>query len=150
MPKRRTAAATTEATEPTPAREAAIAAEEKAAELAKHEPARPAFASDPFPGISVSLSDHQGGPSMHLQRSQQYRQMQIRIEGGQLADHHQARLRQAGWRDRTEEEGIWTKQIDRDARWQSVQQMEREFREIANAIRKEKGLAPALEGMAVA
>ena len=59
-------------------------------------------------------------------------------------------LKRAGWRDRTEEEGVWTKQIDRDARWQSVAQMEQEFRSVANAIRKDKGLEPALEGMAVA
>lgn len=107
----------------------------------------PAFAPDPRPMISVSLSHHRGGPAMHLLRSHRFRQMQIRFDGEQPAGRHLARLKEAGWRDRTEEEGIWTKQIDRDARWQSVQRMERQFREVANAIREEKGLGPALTGM---
>jgi hypothetical protein len=59
-------------------------------------------------------------------------------------------LAQAGWKDRTEAEGVWTRQIDREARWQSVRAMEQEFKAVANAIRWEKGLEPALEGMAVA
>ena len=40
--------------------------------------------------------------------------------------------------------------IDPNARWQSVQQMEREFKAVANAIRKDKGLEPVLEGLAMA
>ena len=59
-------------------------------------------------------------------------------------------LSRAGWRDRTEEEGVWTKQIDRNARWQSVDKMEREFKEVANAIRRDKGLDLAMQGLAVA
>ena len=61
-----------------------------------------------------------------------------------------AMLKEAGWTDRTREEGVWTKQIDKDARWQSVQAMEREFKEIANAIRKDKGLEPVLQELSVA
>ena len=50
--------------------------------------------------------------------------------------------------DRTKSEGVYTKQIDPEARWQSVAKMEQEFREIANAIRKNEGLGPVLEGLA--
>ncbi len=59
-------------------------------------------------------------------------------------------LRQAGWTDRTEIEGVWTKQIDPNARWQSVDQMEKEFKVIANAIREERGLEPVLERLTLA
>lgn len=107
------------------------------------------YASDPHATITVSLSDYRGGPSMHLLRSQQFNQMQIRFDGEQPGEQSLAMLARAGWKDRTESEGVWTKQIDRNARWQSVQQMEREFRDIANAIRRDKGLEPALTGMAV-
>jgi hypothetical protein len=48
------------------------------------------------------------------------------------------------------EEGVWTKHIDRNACWQSVDRMGREFREVANAIRRDKGLEPAMQGLAVA
>lgn len=113
-------------------------------------PPPPVYAADPNPKISVSLSDYRGGPSAHLLRSHRFNQMQIRFDGQQPGDPAQAMLRDAGWRDRTESEGIWTKQIDREARWQSVQQMEREFKAVANAIREAKGLEPALEGLAPA
>ena len=87
---------------------------------------------------------------MHLLRSQKFNQMQIRFDGQQPDKPHLTMLAEAGWKDRTEAEGVWTKQIDKNARWQSVQQMEREFKAVADAIRESKGLAPALEGMAVA
>jgi hypothetical protein len=110
----------------------------------------PPHAIDPRPVISVSLSDHRGGPSVTLQRSQKFHQMQIRFDREQPGEQHLAMLAHAGWKDRTESEGVWTKQIDRNARWQSVQQMEREFKDVANAIREAKGMKPALEGMAMA
>jgi hypothetical protein len=110
------------------------------------EAAKPPYAADPAPGLSISLSDHRGGPAMHLLRSHKFHQMQIRFDREQPDEKHLARLKQAGWKDRTESEGVWTKQIDRDRRWQSVQDMEQEFKNVANAIRKGKGLAPALEG----
>jgi hypothetical protein len=71
--------------------------------------------------------------------------MQIRFDGAQPDEQYPAMLVKAGWKDRTQEEGVWTKQIDRNARWQSVQQMEREFQEVANSIRRDKGLGPVLE-----
>lgn len=110
----------------------------------------PVYAADPHPKITVSLSDYRGGPSAHLLRSHRYNQMQIRFDGEQPGEQAQAMLRDAGWRDRTEEEGIWTKQIARAARWQSVRLMEQEFRAVPTAIREAKGLAPALEGLAPA
>jgi hypothetical protein len=110
----------------------------------------PAYAADPHPLISVSLGEFRGGPAMHLLRSHRFRQMQIRFDREQPDEKCLAMLGHAGWTDRSQSEGIWTKQIDPDARWQSVQQIEREFKEVANAIRKGKGLETALEGMAMA
>lgn len=110
----------------------------------------PAHAPDPRSVQSVSLSNHRGGPSMHLLRSQKFNQMQIRFDREQPDEKHLAMLARTGWKDRTEAEGVWTKQIDREARWQSVQQMEREFQAVANAIRNDKGMKPVLEGFAVA
>lgn len=133
-----------------PVKAAAGTAAEIPPEPAKEADARPSHAPDPHPTMSVSLSDHRGGPSMHLLRSHRFHQMQIRFDGSQPDEHHLAMLGEAGWKDRTESENVWTKQIDREARWQSVQQMEREFRAVANAIRKDRGLAPALEGVALA
>jgi hypothetical protein len=138
------------AIEPTPEAASGIAAKELT-ERAKERPAgEAAHAADPHAKISVSLSEIRGGPSMHLLRSHRFRQMQIRFDGGQPDEKYLTLLKQAGWTDRSESEGVWTKQIDPQARWQSVEQMEREFKEVANAIRQGKGLEPALEGLAVA
>jgi hypothetical protein len=110
----------------------------------------PRFTADPHPKITVSLSGRRGGPAVHLLRSQKFHQMQIRFDAGQPGEEYLAMLASAGWKDRTEAEGVWTKQIDRDARWQSVAKMEQEFRDVANAIRKDRGLEPALGGRALA
>src|SRR5207248_802212 len=110
----------------------------------------PAHTADPRSVISVGLSDHRGGPSMHLLRSQKFNQLQIRFDREQPDEKYLAMLSEAGWKDRTEAEGVWTKQIDKNARWQSVDKMEREFKAVANAIREDKGLRPALEGLAMA
>jgi hypothetical protein len=71
--------------------------------------------------------------------------MQIQFTRQQPDERYQDMLKKAGWTDRTETEGVWTKQIDPDARWQSVSQMELEFREVANAIRGDRKLGPVLE-----
>jgi hypothetical protein len=105
----------------------------------------PAYAADPHEKISVSLSGTPGGPAMHLLRSHKYNQMQIRFDRGQPDEQYLKILTDAGWKDRTASEGVFTKQIDRDARWQSVREMEQEFKDVANAIRKDKGLGPVLE-----
>jgi hypothetical protein len=101
----------------------------------------------PEPKITVSLSDAPGGPAMILLRSDRFRQMQIQFNREQPGEKYQNMLKQAGWTDRTETDGVWTKQIDPEARWQSVQKMEREFRDVANAIRGDKKLGPVLEGL---
>ena len=102
--------------------------------------AKPAYAADPHEKISVSLSAVKGGPEMHLLRSHRFNQLQIRFDREQPDEQYLKMLRDAGWRDRTEEEGVYTKQIDPEARWQSVDRMEKEFKSMANAIRKDKKL----------
>jgi hypothetical protein len=106
---------------------------------------RPAYAADPHEKLSVSLSNVRGGPAMHLLRSHRYNQMQVRFDREQPDEQYLAMLAKAGWRDRTESEGVFTKQIDPNARWQSVAKMEQEFKDVANAIRRAKGLGPFLE-----
>jgi hypothetical protein len=59
-------------------------------------------------------------------------------------DKYKLMLKEAGWRDRTEEEGIWTKQIPRDSGWQPAADAERLFKQIANEIRAAKGLGAVL------
>jgi hypothetical protein len=108
------------------------------------------YAADPCPTTTVNLCDYSGGPAMHLMRSHRFKQMQVRFDHGQPDERYLLMLKRAGWTDRSESEGVWTKQIDPGARWQSVDQMEKEFKAIANAIRKERGLAPVLERLALA
>lgn len=141
------AAETTFDMEPATAGSATTTTPESRSEPPKEEAAgeRP-YPADPNTKISVSLSDTNGGPSMHLLRSHRFNQMQVRFDGQQPDEQHLAMLKEAGWRDRTQEEGVYTKQIDRDAKWQSVAQMEREFKAVANAIRESKGLGPVLDG----
>ena len=62
-------------------------------------------------------------------------------------DKYKAMLHEAGWRDRTEEEGNWTKQIPTDSGWQPAADAERLFKQIANEIRADKGLR-AVMGLA--
>jgi hypothetical protein len=76
--------------------------------------------------------------------------MQILFDQGQPDEQSLTMLKRAGWIDRTESEGVWTKQIDQNARWQSVDRMEQEFKAMANAIRKERGLEPVLQTLALA
>ncbi len=133
----------------TPGAEAtsATATQEPRQANAERAASQSAYAPDPTPQISVSLSDASGGPAMHLLRSHRYRQMHVKFEGEQPEQKHVDMLKHAGWTDRTATEGVFTKQIDSNARWQSVQKMEQEFRDVANAIRTSKGLQPALEGL---
>ncbi|MDR3635869.1 MAG: DEAD/DEAH box helicase family protein [Isosphaeraceae bacterium] len=112
-------------------------------EKAASEPRTPIKTPDPRPVMSISLGDTRGSPRVQLRRSHKYKQMQIQFEQ-QPDEKYLLMLKRAGWRDRTEEEGIWTKQIDPDYRWQSVDVMEREFKQVANAIRTDKGLEPVM------
>jgi hypothetical protein len=124
----------------------AVEASQQAQKAASSGPSHPA---DPHEEISVRLCEIPTGPSMHLLRSHRFRQMQIRFDHGQPDEHFLAILKRAGWTDRSESEGAWTKQIDPNARWQSVRDMEHEFKEVANAIRTSKGLEPALAGLSI-
>jgi hypothetical protein len=89
-----------------------------AAEPSREAAARePAYAADPHEKFSVSLSDVVGGPAMHLLRSHRYNQMQVRFDGEQPDERYLKMLTDAGWKDRTQEEGVYTKQIDKNAKW---------------------------------
>jgi hypothetical protein len=123
--------------------EGAPATQEPPAAQASAEQRR--YAADPDDKISVPLSNAPDGPIVHLARSHKFKQMQIRFDGEQPADNYVKQLTDAGWKDRTKSEGVFTKQIDQDKTWQSVRDMEREFRDIANAIRQDKGLPATLK-----
>ena len=98
--------------------------------------------------MSVSLGDGNGSPRMQLLRSHRYRQMQIHFDR-QPDDKYLMMLKDAGWADRTESEGIWTKQVAQ-GEWKPVADAERLFKDIANSIRRDKGLEPVLQGLSVA
>ena len=108
----------------------------------------PILTPDPRGVMSISLGDEKGSHRIRLLRSHKYKQMQIEFEQ-QPDEKYLAMLKQAGWTDRTESEGIWTKQLPQ-GEWKPVADAERDFKEVANAIRKDKGLKPAMEGLAVA
>jgi hypothetical protein len=64
-------------------------------------------------------------------------------------DKYLALLKAEGWTDRTEREGIWTKQVEL-GQWEPVVNAERLFKEIANGIRQDRGLEPVMEGLSAA
>ena len=146
MARKQTATKGKPAAEATPATDTVTLEPLPPAAKAAGEP--PAYAADPHAKISVSLSDVRGGPEMHLLRSHKYKQMQVRFDHGQPDEQYLRMLTDAGWKDRTESEGVFTKQIDRDAKWQSVAKMEEEFKVVANEIRKSRGLGPVLKELA--
>jgi hypothetical protein len=98
---------------------------------------------DPYELKTVTLGSSNADPKMRLLRSFRYRQMQIRFEQDP-DDKYKAILHNAGWRDRTEEEGIWTKQIPKDSGWQPAADAERLFKQIANEIRADKGMGTVM------
>jgi hypothetical protein len=95
--------------------------------------------SDPREWKTVTLGTSNADPKIRLLRSLKYRQMQIQFDRDP-DDKYKEMLAKAGWRDRTEEEGIWTKQIPRGSGWQPAAEAERLFKQIANQIRADKGL----------
>ena len=135
-----------------PAGEAAtgIAAEAPQAPAKDAAAREPTYAADPHPKISVSLSDHQAARACTCSAATASSRCRYASTASSPTRNTWPCSRQAGWTDRSESEGVWTKQIDPNARWQSVQKMEREFRDVANAIRRDKGMGPVLEGLAVA
>ncbi len=125
----------------------AESAQQRESEPVAEAPARrPIVTPDPRGVMSASLGDD---GRMQLLRSHQYRQMQIKFDR-QPDEKYLAMLAKADWRDRTEEEGIWTRQIPKEESWKTVIDAERLFETIANAIRKDKGLEPVHLERAVA
>jgi hypothetical protein len=151
MPKAKKANHPAPATDAAPEHSPAVTTAGEGSTAAQEPPAgQPAaeqrtYAADPDPKLTASLSGTKGGPVIHLLRSHKFKQMQIRVDGEQLEDKYVKMIEDLGWKNRTRTEGIFTKQIDHDARWQSVRKMEDEFREVANKIRADRNLAPTLE-----
>ncbi len=102
---------------------------------------------------SIKLGPERDSPRLRLLRSYRFNQLQVRSDE-ELPQSAREQLHAAGWRDRTEEEGIWTKQLPprprKDAEdpgpvtpgWPTVVEAERLFHELANANRADKGLPP--------
>jgi hypothetical protein len=100
---------------------------------------------------SINLGLDRDSPRLRLLRSYRFNQLQIRSDE-ELPQAAREQLQAAGWRDRTEEEGIWTMQLPPRPRkdtedsepskpgWPTVVEAERLFHELANAIRADKGL----------
>jgi hypothetical protein len=94
---------------------------------------------DPFPFMAVTLGPDKSSPKMTLYRSNKLNQLAIQFEE-KPAEEHRRQLREAGWRWR-EDEGVWTKQMDRERRATAQMEAERLFSEIGEAIRAERGLS---------
>ena len=103
---------------------------------------------DPRGMMSISLGDTPGSPRIQLRRSQKYKQLQLHFDE-KPDDKYLAVLKAEGWTDRTEREGIWTKQVEL-GQWEPVVNAERLFKEIANGIRQDRGLEPVMEGLSAA
>jgi hypothetical protein len=106
---------------------------------------------EPFELKQAKLGAAPDSPKIALLRSHRFNQMQIRADEP-LPEKQQAMLREAGWTDRTEAEGIWTKQLPKgldDAgnprkKWRDTADAERLFTQIANDIRTEQKLGSVL------
>jgi hypothetical protein len=99
---------------------------------------------DPRGQKIAALGADRNGPKIELLRSHRYNQMQVRSDEP-LSEKHQGMLTQAGWTDRMEKEGIWTKQLPKEQeKWRDVADAEKLFKQIANEMRADKGLGPVL------
>ena len=95
---------------------------------------------DPFVLMAVTLGPDAESPRIRLYRSNKLNQMAIKFDT--KPEHpYRERLRANGWRWR-EDEGVWTKQLERERRAAGQLQAERLFTEIGDAIRAELGLEP--------
>jgi hypothetical protein len=103
---------------------------------------------------SIKLSPDRNSPRLRLLRSYRFNQMQIRSDAP-LPEAAAEKLKAEGWKDRTEQEGIWTKQLPPRQRadapegaepakpaWPVVVDAERVFHDIANAIRSDNKMPP--------
>ena len=59
---------------------------------------------------SINLGPDRDSPRLRLLRNYRFNQIQIRSDE-ELPQAAREQLQAAGWKDRTEEEGIWTKQL---------------------------------------
>ena len=160
MPARRKPAAADAAPiQPIPAEEAGP----PVASAIDVEPATEAAQRPPYRDVreqkTVAISPGPDGDKLRLLRSDRYNQMQVRPDG-ELPDWARERLKAEGWRDRVEDEGIYTRQLpprpragedDRElssARRRAVFEAERFFEELANDIRADRKMPPVRLGMA--
>jgi hypothetical protein len=94
--------------------------------------------------MRASLGEGKDAPKLELLRSHRFNQMQLRAEEP-LSEKHQELLKDAGWRDRTEAEGIYTKQLPKEGeKWRQAADAERLFKQIANEVRADKGLSAVM------
>jgi hypothetical protein len=146
---------------------AAVEAIEPSAQEAAPPPAaaaeRPAPESErrPFPDVSEqkTVRVSPDGDKLRLLRSHRYNQVQISPDG-EIPDWARKRLHDAGWRDRVEDEGIYTKQLPprpnpgeenpelSSARRRMDFEAERFFEQLANDIRAERKMPPVRLGTA--
>ena len=153
-PKRKSAA---EAVDLTPLEEAAPpAAAATVAEASPPERERP-----PLPDVSEqkTVQVSPDGDKLRLRRGHRYNQVQISPDG-ELPDWARERLKADGWRDRVEDEGIYTKQLPprpqpgeenpelSAARRRADLDAAKFFEQLANDIRKERGMNPVRLGTA--
>jgi len=157
MAKRKSAAA--EAAQPLPAEEAAPPVAAAAAHAAAAAPAGPG--RRPFPDVSeqkeVAVSPD--GDKLRLLRSHRFNQIQISPDGP-LPDWARERLKADGWRDRVEDEGLYTRQLpprpkpgEEDPELSSARrridfEAGRFFEQLANDIRAERNMPPVRLGAA--
>lgn len=112
--------------DPPPAPEKSSTPAVAANDAAEVAPAR-ARQPDPFALMTVSLGPERDSPKMRLFRSNRLNQMAIGFDE-KPEQKHRVRLREDGWRWR-EDEGVWTKQLDRERRASGQLEAERLFTE---------------------
>ena len=159
MSKRKSAAEAVPA-QSTPAEETAppvaAAASAAAAEGPPAEPGR-----RPYPDVSEkkSVAVSPDGDKLRLRRSDRYNQIQISPDG-EIPDWARERLKDDGWRDRLEDEGVYTKQLPprprpgeenselSSARRRTTFEAERFFEQLVNDIRAERQMPQVRLGVA--
>ncbi len=95
----------------------------------------------PRPLISASLGPSNDSPKMHLHRY--FDHLGMTFDEAPEAKHR-GDLEKGGW-EPSNEEMTWSKEIPPEGeKWKSAADAERLFKQIANEVRAEKGLAPVL------
>ena len=131
--------ATPQAIEPAAAVEPAAAEEQRQPATQAEDAPRRQWQPDPFSLLTISLGAKKDSPRMTLFRSNKLNQLAIRFDE-KPEEEHRLQLRETGWRWR-EDEGVWTKQMDRERRASSQMEAERLFTEIGETIRAARGLS---------